>query len=91
MTSVDDGAKETPTPYPTVWGQPISPEWQAQLQGMLDTWRAPDADHSDQRSSFDGVLLIGADVAWLAQQRGHGQLPSGDPLCQSSSAYHGDP
>jgi hypothetical protein len=40
-----DGAPDEPTADPTAYGQPISADRQAELQGMLDTWNAPGADH----------------------------------------------
>jgi hypothetical protein len=75
MTSADDGtAKEKPTPDPTAWGQPIEDDRKRELQGMLDAWNAPGADHGDRRSPFDGVKLTGADVGWLAEQSGRDEV-----------------
>ncbi|HEX9413119.1 MAG TPA: pentapeptide repeat-containing protein [Ktedonobacterales bacterium] len=57
------------------WGDPISEERQAEMQGILDAWEAPGADHDDKKGPFDknpgkyyGVLLTGADVSWLAER-----------------------
>jgi hypothetical protein len=56
------------------WGDPISEERQAELQGYLDRWAA-ETDHGQRKGPFDkesgqvwGVPLTGADVSWLAQQ-----------------------
>jgi hypothetical protein len=55
----------------TRWGDPISAEHQAVLQGHLDRWEA-DADEDERVGPFDGgpramaVRLTGADVYWLA-------------------------
>jgi hypothetical protein len=56
------------------WGDPISAERQAELQGYLDRWEA-ETDHGERRGPFDtgagqgmGVSLTGADVSWLAEQ-----------------------
>jgi len=65
------------------WGDPISEERQAELQGYLDRWAA-ETDHSAQRGPFDGglgkgsVRLSGADVSWLAKRSGgdkNGRVP----------------
>jgi hypothetical protein len=61
------------------WGEPITPERQAELQGMLDAWNAPGADHDQRQSPFDGVHLTGAEVSWLAEQSGrtdYGRVPN---------------
>jgi uncharacterized protein YjbI with pentapeptide repeats len=60
----------------TRWGDPISEERQAELQGYLDRWEA-ETDHGERKGSFDlgasrtgiphGVPLTGADVSWLAE------------------------
>jgi uncharacterized protein YjbI with pentapeptide repeats len=53
------------------WGDPISAERQAELQGYLDAWNAPGTDHGDQQGPFDlyhTTALTGADVYWLAEQ-----------------------
>jgi hypothetical protein len=54
---------------------PISTERQAELQGMLDAWDPPGADHGDKKGPFDknpgeqyGVWLTGAEVFWLADR-----------------------
>jgi hypothetical protein len=55
------------------WGEPISAERQAELQGYLDRWEA-ETDHGEREGPFDGGLLklsvdlTGADVLWLAEQ-----------------------
>jgi hypothetical protein len=74
--------QETKTPS-DAYGQPISEERQAELQGYLDRWQA-EADHGERQGPFDhgpymkGVWLTGADVSWLAEQSGYnnfGQVP----------------
>jgi hypothetical protein len=58
------------------WGDPISDERQAELQGILDAWNAPDAEHGERQGPFDngprqwsgGVRLSGAEVFWLAER-----------------------
>src|SRR5260370_12524402 len=50
------------------WGQPISGEQQAELAARLTAWDAPGADHGERKGPFQGVLLTGAEVAWLAEQ-----------------------
>ncbi len=64
------------------WGDPISEERQAELQGYLDRWQA-ESDHGERTGPFDaapqlGVPLTGADVFWLAEQSsdGHGAVPN---------------
>ena len=65
------------------WGDPISAERQAELQGYLDRWEA-ETDHGTRKGPFDGVRLsdlrlTGADVSWLAEQSGrdqYGQVPN---------------
>jgi uncharacterized protein YjbI with pentapeptide repeats len=55
------------------WGDPISEERQAELQGYLDRWEV-EIDHGERKGPFDtepgksGVWLTGADVSWLAEQ-----------------------
>jgi Pentapeptide repeats (8 copies) len=49
------------------WGDPISSERQAELQGYLDRWQA-EADHGDRNGPFAQVQLTGADVYWLAKR-----------------------
>src|SRR5215469_4851590 len=61
------------------WGQPISPERQAELQGYLDRWEA-ETNHGGRKGPFDydkpnreewaRRQLTGADVYWLAKQIG---------------------
>ena len=61
------------------WGDPISSERQAELQGYLDRWEA-ETDHGEHKGPFDngphrpGVLLNGADVSWLAEQSGRDEI-----------------
>ncbi len=57
------------------WGDPISKERQAELQGILDAWEALGADHGERRGPFDrepgqlgGARLTGADVSWLTRR-----------------------
>jgi hypothetical protein len=67
------------------WGDPISAERQAELQGYLDRWAA-ETDHGERKGPFDaqqgtalGVRLTGADVSWLAEQSGrdeYGRVPN---------------
>jgi uncharacterized protein YjbI with pentapeptide repeats len=51
----------------TRWGDPISEERQAELQGMLDAWAAPGTNHGNRKGPFDTVRLTGADVFWLTE------------------------
>jgi uncharacterized protein YjbI with pentapeptide repeats len=58
----------------TRWGDPISEERQAELQGYLDRWEQ-ETDHGERRGPFDkqagehwGMELTGADVFWLAER-----------------------
>jgi Pentapeptide repeats (8 copies) len=67
------------------WGDPISPERQAELEGYLDRWQA-ETDHGERKGPFDrepgadyGIRLTGADVFWLAELSGrdiHGEVPN---------------
>ena len=67
------------------WGDPISEERQAELQGYFDRWAA-ETDHGERKGPFDaqqgtalGVRLTGADVSWLAEQSGrdeYGRVPN---------------
>ena len=73
---------EEPTSTPAHtdrWGDPISAERQAELQGLLDAWNAPGAYHGDRKGPFYDVLLTGADASWLAERSGrdgYGQVPN---------------
>jgi uncharacterized protein YjbI with pentapeptide repeats len=77
--SADDAS-----PQPGDYGQPISPERQAELQAILDDWNAPGADHGDRRGPFDtrGMIgefpmrlgLSGADAGWLADKSGRSEF-----------------
>jgi hypothetical protein len=58
-------APESPAPK---WGDPISAQLQAELQGILDAWNAPGADHGYRKGPFYTVPLTGADVYWLAER-----------------------
>lgn len=58
----------------TRWGDPISEERQAELQGYIDRWKA-EANHRERKGPFDklprqeiGVVLTGAEMSWLAEQ-----------------------
>ncbi len=61
------------------WGDPISEQRQAELQGFLDRWQA-ESDHGERKGPFDRAelrveeqvrrYLTGADVFWLAEQSG---------------------
>ena len=64
----------TPEPPAPNWGDPISAECQAELQGMLDAWDAPGADHGDKKGPFAGVSLTGTPRAAL--NRGAGMAPA---------------
>ena len=72
---------EEPTSTPAHtdhWGDPISAERQAELQGILDAWGAPGTEHGDRRGPLDHaglsnaererMGLTGADVSWLADR-----------------------
>jgi hypothetical protein len=60
------------------WGDPISEERQAELQGILDDWYSPGAEHGARQGPFDVErlgpddpervpwMLTAADVGWLA-------------------------
>ena len=62
--------QEQPEEQAPKWGDPISPERQAELQGYLDWWQAEN-DHGKRRGPFDRVKLTGADANWLADQSEH--------------------
>ena len=55
----------------TRWGDPVSAERQAELQGYLDRWEAG-ADEDERIGPFDAgpdtkiLRLTGAEVSWLA-------------------------
>jgi hypothetical protein len=51
------------------WGDNISPDQQAELQGHLDRWQA-ETDHGERKGPFDYVYLSAADAFWLAVQSG---------------------
>jgi hypothetical protein len=62
------------------WGDPISEERQAELQGYLDRWEA-ETDHGKRKGPFDQEMrvnprlqLTGADVFWLAAESGRSPL-----------------
>jgi hypothetical protein len=54
-----------PEAVDTRWGDPISKERQAELQGYLDRWEA-ETNHGERKGPFAGTRLNGADVFWLA-------------------------
>ncbi len=68
----------TPAPPAPKWGDPISEERQAELQGFLDAWNAPGADHGERKGPFDRTRLsdeeqrrlplTAAEVFWLAER-----------------------
>jgi hypothetical protein len=49
------------------WGDPISPERRAELEGYLDRWQA-ETDHGDRKGPFAHVQVTGGDVYWLAKR-----------------------
>jgi hypothetical protein len=56
-------------------------ERQVELQGMLDAWNAPDANHAERKGPFDKVEITGAEVFWLAERSGpveYDPLPGAD-------------
>ena len=60
------------------WGQRISEERQAWLQGYLDRWAA-ETHHGKRKGPFHGMMLSGADAFWLAEQSGrdeYGMVPN---------------
>jgi Pentapeptide repeats (8 copies) len=61
----------------TRWGDPISPERQAELQGYLDEWEMK-TGHDERKGPFDWnsckATLTGVDVFWLAEQSGRSVL-----------------
>src|SRR5262245_16685140 len=76
--------KPSARPHPEAlgkrWGDPISVERQRELQGYLDRW-AQEQDHGIRKGPFDftgrsdevheRLHLTGADVSWLAEQKGY--------------------
>src|SRR5262245_32609216 len=62
------------------WGDLISEERQRELQGYLDRW-TQEGDHGERKGPFDftgrsdevheRLHLTGADVSWLAEQKGY--------------------
>ena len=58
----------TPEPPAPKWGDPISEERQAELQGILHAWDALGADHGNKKGPFADKSLTGADVYWLAER-----------------------
>jgi uncharacterized protein YjbI with pentapeptide repeats len=71
-TTATTATESTPS---DAWGQSITPERQAELQGYLDRWQA-ETDHGERKGplDFDAVQLTGADVHWLAEQSGRDEL-----------------
>ncbi len=49
------------------WGTRPTRQRQAELEETLHEWEA-EGDHGDRRGPFDGTLLNGAEVFWLAVQ-----------------------
>jgi uncharacterized protein YjbI with pentapeptide repeats len=75
-TTMSDTPQLDPSKPPDAYGQPISAERQAELQGYLDRWAA-ETDHGERKGPFDQgldqygsprVKLTGADVSWLAER-----------------------
>jgi hypothetical protein len=61
-------AQQRAEPPANRWGDAISAKRKAELQDILDKWRAPDADHGKRTGPFDREGLSGDDVSWLAEQ-----------------------
>ncbi|HEX9039138.1 MAG TPA: pentapeptide repeat-containing protein [Ktedonobacterales bacterium] len=59
------------------YGDPLSPERQAELRAHLDNAATPVAEGETRKPLFAGVRLSGADVAWLAAplRNEHGATP----------------
>jgi hypothetical protein len=78
MSEEPQQATTSACPHPEAvgkrWGDPISDKREAELQGILNAWKAPRADHGDKKGPFagaggpSGVPLTGADVFWLAER-----------------------
>jgi uncharacterized protein YjbI with pentapeptide repeats len=47
------------------WGDDVSDGRKAELEARLQAWER-EADHDDRTGPFDGEMLTGADVLWLA-------------------------
>src|SRR5215813_7978763 len=60
--SMADGGRQ---PLGDAWGDAISDEREAELEAQLQAWEH-EADHDDRTGPFDGEILTGADVLWLA-------------------------
>jgi hypothetical protein len=77
-------ARPHPEAVGTRWGDPISADRQAELQGHLDRWEAG-ADEDERGGPFGGrpramaMRLTGAGVYWLAAHR----RPTLDDLAHS--------
>ncbi|MGO8946253.1 MAG: pentapeptide repeat-containing protein [Ktedonobacterales bacterium] len=70
--------QEQPEEQAPKWGDPISPERQAELQGYLNRWQS-ETDHGERKGPLDGIALTGADLSWLADQSerdGSGLVPN---------------
>ena len=77
---MSEAQQEKPT---DAWGQPISEERQAELQGYLDRWAA---DHGDREGPFAGVELTGADIYWLYESSPQSDAEQ-DPILQLRGAW----
>jgi uncharacterized protein YjbI with pentapeptide repeats len=68
--AAQDGPKSA-CPHPEAvgkrWGDPISEQRQAELQGYLDRWQA-ETDHGERKGPFAVVRLTGADARWVADR-----------------------
>jgi hypothetical protein len=70
------------------WGQPISEGRQAELTELREVWDAPGADRGVRKRPFDGMVLSGADVSWLADQSGR-EAQSLNPINLRPQKDHG--
>jgi uncharacterized protein YjbI with pentapeptide repeats len=82
-TTTTQETRQSACPHPEAvgerWGDPISEERQAELQGYLHAWIAPNANHGEHEGPFARVTLTGADVSWLAGRKRpeeYGLVPS---------------
>jgi hypothetical protein len=81
---------EQPADEPkNAWGDAISEERQAELQGSLDRWKK-EMDHGNRKGPFDRsnavvtTQLTGADINWLAEQA---SLNGDEPVITASNLH----